>query len=578
MELSGKKMSSLRYLYQKFSPYFKDYKYQFFLMYLGMVLVAIGTTSSAYLIKPVLDKIFIQKSENLLYILPFAIVLVYFIKGLGTYLQSYYSAYIGQDIVRRLRDRLLKNILRFEISFFNENRSGELISRIINDIERVRSVVSNILPIMAREILTIVALLLYIFYLSPKMALLSIIFIPLTAKPISLLAKKIKRLSHSSQEKLSDLTSSLSEIFNNIEIIKASVKEDFEFDKFKSENKKIFDINIKTTKTTELVSPIMEVAGSLGIALVIIYGGREVIHEGMSVGTFFSFLTALFMLYTPVKRVSKLYNQMQDSVAASERIFSLINRKNNQVSGGINFPKDIKEIEFKDIYLNYKSHEALKGVSFSVKNGQKIALVGNSGGGKSSIVNLILRFYEPIKGSIVINETDIKEFCIKSLRESIAIVTQRVYIFNDSVAKNVAYGEIVDKDKVVEALKKANAWEFVNKLKDGIDTFLDESGTNLSGGQRQRIAIARAIYKDPKIIIFDEATSALDNKSEKEISKALELISKDKITFIIAHRLKSIENADKIVVLKSGKVECVGKKSELMKHCDEFLHLNGGQK
>ena len=571
-------MSSLRYLYQKFSPYFKDYRYQFILMFLGMFMVAVGTTASAYIIKPVLDKIFIQKNESLLHILPFAIVLVYLIKGVGTYLQSYYSAYIGQDIVRELRDKLLKNILSFEMEFFNENRSGELISRIINDIERVRNVVSNILPIMAREILTIIALLIYIFFLSPKMALLSIIFIPITAKPLSSLAKKIKRLSHSSQEKLSDLTSNLTEIFNNIEIIKANVKEDYEYKRFKDENKKIFDINIKATKTTEMVSPIMEIAGSLGIALVIIYGGSQVINDGMSVGTFFSFLTALFMLYTPVKRVSKLYNSMQDSVAASERIYSLIERENSILDGDKEFPKKLKKVEFKDVYLRYKDKEALSGVSFEANMGQKIALVGNSGGGKSSIVNLILRFYESSSGEILFNDIDIKDLSLDSLRNNIAIVTQRVYIFNDTVAKNVAYGEKVDKEKVINSLKKANAWEFVSKLKDGIDTFLDESGTNLSGGQRQRIAIARAIYKDPKIIIFDEATSALDNKSEKEISKALELISKDKITFIIAHRLKTIENADKIVVLKSGKVECIGTKSELLKQCEEFLHLSAGQK
>jgi len=571
-------MSSLRYLYQKFSPYFKDYRYQFILMFLGMFMVAVGTTASAYIIKPVLDKIFIQKNESLLHILPFAIVLVYLIKGVGTYLQSYYSAYIGQDIVRELRDRLLKNILSFEMEFFNENRSGELISRIINDIERVRNVVSNILPIMAREILTIIALLIYIFFLSPKMALLSIIFIPITAKPLSSLAKKIKRLSHSSQEKLSDLTSNLTEIFNNIEIIKANVKEDYEYKRFKDENKKIFDINIKATKTTEMVSPIMEIAGSLGIALVIIYGGSQVINDGMSVGTFFSFLTALFMLYTPVKRVSKLYNSMQDSVAASERIYSLIERENSIFDGDKEFPKKLKKVEFKDVYLRYKDKEALSGVSFEANMGQNIALVGNSGGGKSSIVNLILRFYESSSGEILFNDIDIKDLSLDSLRNNIAIVTQRVYIFNDTVAKNVAYGEKVDKEKVINSLKQANAWEFVSKLKDGIDTFLDESGTNLSGGQRQRIAIARAIYKDPKIIIFDEATSALDNKSEKEISKALELISKDKITFIIAHRLKTIENADKIVVLKSGKVECIGTKSELLKKCEEFLHLSAGQK
>ncbi len=547
-------------------------------MILGMIMVAVGTTATAYIIKPVLDKIFIEKNEALLHILPFGVVVVYLVKGIGTFLQSFYSAYIGQDIVRRLRDKLLNNILAQDLSFFNKTRSGELISRTVNDIERVRGVVSNILPIMFREILTIITLLAYIIYLDPIMALLSIIFIPLSAKPLSILAKKMKKLSHSSQEKLSDLTARLSEIFNNIEIIKANSTEEFEYKRFKSENQKIFEINIKATKTTELSSPLMEIAGSFAVALVIIYGGGRVIEGGMSVGSFFSFLAALFMLYTPIKRVSKLYNSMQDAVAASERIFLLSNQKPNIKSGDKPFPTNIREIRFENITLSYDKKVALKDISFSVKKGHKIALVGDSGGGKSSIVNLILRFYQAQKGEIFFDDTPISKIDLESLRENISIVTQRVYIFNDTVAANVAYGHKIDEQKVIEALKKANAYSFIKELKDGIKTELDESGVNLSGGQRQRIAIARAIYKDPQILIFDEATSALDTKSEREITDALEEISKDKITFIIAHRLKTVEDADKIVVLKGGKIVCEGKKSELLKHCKEFMHLNGLQK
>ena len=573
-------MGSIRYVFNRFRGYFKDYKKEFFFMIMGMIMVAVGTTASAYLIKPVLDKIFIQKNQSLLHILPFAIVAVYAVKGVGTFLQSYFSAYIGQDIVRRIRDRVLESILGMKMEFFHKNRSGELISRSINDIERVRSVVSNTLPIMAREILTIFALLGYIFYLNPKMALLSIIFIPLTSYPLGRLAKRMKKLSHSSQEKLSDLTSRLSEIFNNIEIIKANSTQKFELERFKEDNKKIFEVNIKATKTTELVSPIMEIAGSLAIALVIIYGGSEVIENKITVGSFFSFLAALFMLYTPVKRVSKLYNSMQDAVAASERIFSLIESDENRQEsiGGEKIDFEINSISFEDVKLSYGDKEALKGITFDVKKGEKIALVGNSGGGKSSIANLILRLYEPTGGHIRFNEHDLHNLDIQSVRENISIVTQRVYIFNDTVAANVAYGYKMDRERVITALKKANAWDFVQELPNGIDTKIDEFGTNLSGGQRQRIAIARAIYKDPKILIFDEATSALDNSSESLIVNALKEISKEKITFIIAHRLKTIEDADKIVVLKEGKVECIGKISELLKHCKQFLHLKGLQK
>ncbi len=571
-------MGGFKLLIHKFSPYFKDYKFELFLTIIGMIMVAIGTTASAYIIKPVLDKIFINKNETLLYMLPFGVVLVYLIKGVGTYIQVYYAAYIGQDIIKRLRDSILEKILSFEMGFFHEFRSGELISRSINDIERVRQVVSNMLPIMIREVLTIFALLGYIIYLNPKMAIISLFFIPLTIKPLSVLAKKMKKISHSAQESISDITARLSEIFNNIEIIKANAVEEFEHDRFREQNQKIFEINMKATRTSELVSPMMEIVGSFAVALVIMFGGQQVIDGNMSVGSFFSFLAALFMLYTPIKRVSNLHNKMQDAIAASERIFSLIDRKTKIKDGKENLKKPIKEITFENINLSYDDKIALKNISFNVKKGESIALVGNSGGGKSSIVNLLLRFYDSQSGEIRFNNQNIKNLTMKDIRESISIVTQRVYIFNDSIAANVAYGQKIDEKKVIESLKQANALDFIEELEDGIYTNINEFGTNLSGGQRQRIAIARAIYRNPQILIFDEATSALDTKSEQKITDALKNISKNKITIIIAHRLKSIEHVNRIIVLKNGTISCVGNRSELLKQCDEFKHLNGLQR
>jgi subfamily B ATP-binding cassette protein MsbA len=470
---------------------------------------------------------------------------------------------------------MLEKILSFEIDFFHKLRSGELISRTVNDIERVKLVVSNIIPHMLRETLTIVFLLGYIFYLNPKMALISIIFLPLAFKPLSILAKKMKSLSLSLQEKISDLTSRLSEIFNNIEMIKANSVENYEIKIFQKENQEINKISRKAVRTSELVSPMMETLGGFAAALIIFFGGKEVIEGNMSVGSFFSFLMALFMLYTPIKTVSKLYNKLQDAIAASERVFFILNREST-IKDGINeLKQNVTEITFKSVSLNYDGKKALKNISLEAKKGEKIALVGNSGGGKSSIVNLLLRFYDTSSGEVLFNGKNINTLTLKSLRKSISIVTQRVYIMKDTIAKNVAYGLDVDKDKVEKSLKQANAWDFIQELEKGIDTNINEFGTNLSGGQRQRIAIARAIYRDPKILIFDEATSALDTKSEKKITDALENISKDKITFIIAHRLNTIENADKIIVLKDGKIICQGTNSELLKTCEEFKHLHG---
>ncbi len=565
-------------LLRHFSPYFGEYKRKLFLAILGMVMTAAGTALTAYLIKPVLDRIFIEKNEHLLYILPFGIVAVYALKSLGTYLQAYYSAYIGQDIVRRIRDKLVRRILSFEIGFFHTMRSGELISRSVNDVERVRNVVSNMIPIMIRELLTIVFLTAYIFYLNPKMALISIVFIPLAAKPLSILTKKMKRLSTSSQEMLSNLTARLSEIFNNIEMIKANSVENFESARFEKENLKIFKVNMKAVRTTELVTPIMEILGAVAAAAVIIMGGQEVIEGHLSVGSFFSFLTALFMLYTPIKKVSRLFNQIQDAIAANERIQQLLQRHPQIKDGTKELNEEIRNLTFDHVTLSYDGEKkALEDISFEVHRGEKVALVGNSGGGKSSIVNMMLRFYEPQSGTIRFNETSIDEYNLKSLRRHISIVTQRVYILNDTVAANVAYGEKIDKERVIKALKDANAWDFIRQLPEGIDTGINEFGTNFSGGQRQRIAIARAIYRDPQIFIFDEATSALDTESEQKITDAINRIAKEKITFIIAHRMNSIVHADKIFVLKEGKLVCKGNNSELLKHCSEFKLLKGLQ-
>ncbi len=562
---------------KRFTPYYKDYVAYFIFAVIGMILASGGTAASAYLVKPLLDKIFIAKDENMLYLLPYAIIAIYAAKGLGRYMQAYFTEYIGQDIIRRFRNKLLDNILSLDIEFFHKYRGGELISRNTNDVERIRLVVSNIIPEFFREIFTIIGLVAVVIYQSGELAFYSLIILPMAVYPLGILAKKMKKLSRMSQEKISDLTARLSEIFNNIEIVKANNAQEFEHNLFEEDNKKYFNLNMKSVKVTQLVSPLMETLGSIGVAVVIIVGGKEVIEGSMSVGSFFSFLTALFMLYTPIKRISGLYNRMQDAVAASERIFYLLDLKPKIKNGKKKVPQNIKSISYENVELKYEDKTALKDISFKAEKGKFVAFVGDSGGGKTSLINLLVRFFDPTNGVIKINGIDIKTLDIKELRDTIAVVTQRVYILNDSIAANVAYGQKIDESRVIEALKKANAYDFMEGLKDGIYSKLDEFGTNLSGGQRQRIAIARAIYKDPKILIFDEATSALDSKSEQKISKAIENLIKDKITLVIAHRLSTVQKADKIIVLKHGKIEAVGSDRELENNSDEYRKLKGLQ-
>ncbi|MEE3743939.1 ABC transporter ATP-binding protein [Campylobacter porcelli] len=569
-------MDGIAEVFRRFKSYYKEYIPQFIIAIIGMIMASAGTAVSAWLVKPVLDYIFIQKDENLLYLLPYAIIGIYFIKSLGIYLQVYFTAYIGQDMVRRFRHNQLANILTLDMSFFHKYRSGELMSRIMGDIERIRSIVSNLIPELVREFVTIIGLLCVVIYQSPTLALFSLIVLPAALYPLSRLAKKMRKISRTSQETSGDITSVLSQIFANIEIIKASNAQGKELEKFDTQNDKIFKLNLKSVKVNTLVSPMMETLGSIGIAITIIIGGQQVINGEITVGSFFSFLTALFMLYTPIKRLTSIYNQMQDAVVASQRTFELLDMSPNIVDGKLNFPNKVNSITIQDLKFSYGDKVALNGINLKVYKGQMIALVGSSGGGKSTLINLLMRFYDPDLGTILINENDISEFKLKGLRENIGLVTQRVYIFNDTIAANVAYGAPLDDNKVINALKMANAYDFVQKLDSGIHTMLSEYGANLSGGQRQRIAIARALYHNPQILIFDEATSALDNESEQEITKAIENLGQEKIVIVIAHRLSTIKNADKIAVISSGKIVGFGTDKELESQCQIYQRLKLG--
>ncbi len=565
----------LKDVLKRFGPYFKDYIPHFIFAIIGMGLASGGTAVSAYLVEPVLNKIFVEKNEKLLYILPCAIIAIYVIKNIGTFMQAYFTAYIGQDTIRRFREKMVANLLNLDMDFFNEFRTGELISRTTNDIDRIRSIVSSIIPELTRESVTIIGLLCVVVYQSPKLAFFALVVMPVAIYPISRLAKRMKKISKQSQEKTSDITSALSEIFTNIEIIKANNAQKYEHSRFVDENNKFFKLNLKSVKIEQLVSPLMETIGSIGVAAVIIIGGKDVIDGHINMGAFFSFLTALFMLYTPLKRIVNIYNRMQDAIAASERTFFLMDKVSQIKDGEKELDEEIKLIKFNNVRLNYGDKEVLKGINLEANKSEFIALVGSSGGGKTSLMNLLMRFYDVNGGEILINGTNLKDIKIHSLRQNIGLVTQRVYIFNDTIAKNVAYGREFDEEAVVNALKLANAYEFVSKLDDGIHSILNEFGTNLSGGQRQRIAIARALYQNPQILIFDEATSALDNESEKEITKAINNLRSKKIIFVIAHRLSTVENADKIAVLSDGKIIDSGSDEELSKRNEIYARLKG---
>ncbi|MBZ7976438.1 MULTISPECIES: ABC transporter ATP-binding protein [unclassified Campylobacter] len=564
-EIENQNVSQLKlsYVLKRFKHYFKDYKIRFFLAIIGMILASAGTAGSAKIIEPILNKIFVEKDVTLLYILPLGVFALYFIKNLGLYMQTINMGFIGIEITKRLRQKILKKIIVMDMKFFQKHPSGELISRSLNDIGSLQNVLTNFIPDITREIITTLGLLYVVISQSPKLAFFAFIILPAAMLPIRYFIKKLKSIGIATQQNYAELTSRLNEILGNIELVKSSNAEKLELEKYKNSNENVAKLIYRGTKINAFTSPIMETFGALGVSATIIIGGMEVINGSMQIGNFFSFLTALFLIYTPVKRITSLYASLQTNLAASTRTFYLLDLEPEIKGGDENLNQEIKSLKLQNASLKYDDKLALDNVSIEFKKGEITAIIGRSGSGKSSLVNTILRFYELNSGEIKINNNNYKNYSLDSLREKIAIVTQNIYLFSDTIANNIAYANEFDEERVINALKLANAYDFISAMPDGIYTKLSEKGNNFSGGQRQRLALARAFYKNPEIIIFDEATSALDNESQNLISKSLVNIKQDKIIILIAHRLNSIAIADNILILDNSKMVGFGNDKSL---------------
>ncbi len=559
-------------LIRAYWPEYHNYRNKLLVALVAMLMVAGASASIAWMIKPLLDEILVNKNASMLYLLPVLIVLAYLVKGVGAYVQQNVMGFVGQDIVRKVRDRLLSHLLHLDLAFFYRYHSGELISRVTGDIGRIQNAVSTSVATLVRETMTAIALIGVVIYQSPSLAFISLVVIPAAYVPVNLISRRLRRISHTAQARNAALSANLSEMFANVEAIKAYHTEAFEADRFALANQACLDISMKSIRIAGLVVPVMELFSSFTGAAVIAVGGKQVIDGDLTVGAFFSFMTALFMAVDPIRRLSQTYTQFQDAVAAHERIQFMM-ALDPEVRSGDAELMDVSEIAFDEASLAYGDKEALREVSLTAKKGEVVALVGGSGGGKSSIASLLLRFFDASAGVVSLNGQDIRNYSLTSVRKRIAIVTQQVHIFNDSIAANVAYGAVIDEARVTLALQKANLWQHVAALPEGIHTVLNEAGTNLSGGQRQRIAIARALFRDPRVLILDEATSALDNQSEAAILETVRALAPDIITIVIAHRLKSVEMADRIYLIQDGKVVCQGGQAELMRDCVQFREL-----
>ncbi|MBM4338303.1 MAG: lipid A export permease/ATP-binding protein MsbA [Deltaproteobacteria bacterium] len=586
-------------LYRRLLQLVRPYWIKLCLAMVFMILVSGLTAAQALLVKPAMDGVFfkkegippvvkniiiqlrledllLKKDMEMILLLPIAIILLFLLKGIFDYGQAYLMNFVGLRVVADIRQRLYDHLQDLSLSFFTQTPTGVLISRITNDVNLVQGAVSNAITGLIKDAVTILGLTAVVFYRDWKLGLIAFIVFPIAIIPIKEFGKRLRKFSRKGLQRMGSLTTFLHETITGNRIVKAFNMEEYEKRRFAEENEKYFKIFLKRVKIRALSHPLMELLGGIGVAIILWVGGYSVVRGDMTPGTFFSFMTALLMLYAPVRNLNKVNLEVQEGLAAAARIFELLDTvaEVKEEKDANPLPLISKGIEFEEVSFKYDSAPVLKSLSLHVRVGETVAIVGMSGAGKTSLVNLLPRFYDVEEGRILIDGRDIRNVTLKSLREQIGLVTQQTILFNDTVRNNIAYGSLLRSDReIMEAAKAANAHDFIQGLPQGYDTVIGEGGVKLSGGERQRLSIARAILKNAPILILDEATSSLDSDSETEVQIAMDALMKGRTVFVIAHRLSTIRNAHRIIVLSNGEMIEQGTHEALMALNGEYRRL-----
>lgn len=555
-------------LFRRLLHYLKPYRLRLAGSILCAGVVSATTAAYAWLIRPVLDDIFINKDVEMLLLIPGALVIVSLLKGIATYGQEYLMQSAGNWIIADIRKTLYRHMLLLPIAYHTEQSTGQLISRIIHDVQVMQNAVTTVVKDIFQQSLTLMGLTGVIFYQDWRLAFFVMLVLPAMTYPLVRIGNRLRKIARKGQERAGDLTGILQETFSGIRIVKAFGREDFEADRFSNKNDDYFKTIVKAIAVGAMSSPLIEAILSGAIAAIIWYGGSRVIEGGMTPGTFFSFIVAASMMYAPLKSLSKANNQLQQAMAAADRVFSVIDTKHERAldSGKKVLSKIEGNVSFQDVSFQYQeaNKPTLSGIQLEAKRGDIIAIVGSSGAGKTTLINLIPRFYEATQGRILIDGMPIQDVSLASLRQQIGIVSQETVLFDESICWNIAYGTDASEAEIIQAAEAAYADLFIRKMPQGYETLVEKGGANLSGGERQRLAIARALLKNPPILILDEATSALDTESEFIIRKALNQLMKNRTTFVIAHRLSTIQQASCIVVIDQGRIVEMGRHEALL--------------
>jgi subfamily B ATP-binding cassette protein MsbA len=541
-----------------------------------MIGIAAFTALSVYIIKPAMDDIFVNKDDFMLRWMPAIILGVFLFKGGFSWANSYLLEAVGLEVVNSLRQQLYNHIQDMPLTFFDRMPTGILMSRITNDVNEIQGAVTKAVTGLVRDSFSVVGLIVVIFYRDWRLASLGVVVLPLAFYPLFLFGSRLRKLAKRTQETRGLISVLLHEGISGSRIVKAFGMEDYEKQRFAAQIQKDLRFGLKSAWIDALSSPLMEFIGAIGIASIVFYGGYKVIHGESTPGTFFSFLGGLLALYQPVKSLSKVNNLVQKALAATHRVYEILDTPSDltEKPNALELPPISRGIHFENVSFAYQDDLVLHDIDLQVNVGEVVAFVGTSGGGKTTLVNLLPRFYDVTSGAILIDGVDIRDLTFKSLRERMAMVTQQSFLFNDTVRNNIAYGNIHQSEQtIVEAARAAFAYDFVMQLPQAFDTVIGEQGVRLSGGQRQRICIARALLKNAPILILDEATSSLDSESEQEVQRALENLMRGRTTFVIAHRLSTVQSANRILVIAAGQIVEQGTHADLLARSGEYRRL-----